>query len=113
MVQVERDFRGTSSPIRFLKQEHLEWAAQDQLHVGFEDRQGRRLHSLFGQPVSALCYAHSKEAFLHVKMETPGFQVALFASNTVAGLHREDSSPSSLHLPLRHTNLIPSQSSTG
>lgn len=56
----------------------------DGVQVGFEDLQGRRLHSPSGQPVPALCHLHSTGAFPHVPR---GLPLSQFASSPVAG-HR-------------------------
>jgi len=51
LVEVGRDLCGSSSPTPLPKQGHLQQAAQDLVHAGFEYLQRRRLHNLPGQPV--------------------------------------------------------------
>jgi len=51
VVGVGRDLCGSSGPTPLPKQGHLQQAAQDLVHAGFEYLQRRRVHSLPGQPV--------------------------------------------------------------
>jgi len=59
MVRVGRDLCGSSSPTRLPKQDHLQQAAEDLVHVGLEYLQRRRLHNLPGdiiQPIFVIKY---------------------------------------------------------
>ena len=53
-----------SNPL--LEQPLLEQGAQDCVQTGFECPQGRRLHSLPGQPVPLLWHPHRNGVFSHV-----------------------------------------------
>jgi len=54
MVEVGRDLWRSPDPTPFLKLGHIQQAVPDRIQVAFEYLQGRRLHSLPGQPVTVL-----------------------------------------------------------
>jgi len=58
---VGRELCGSSSPTPLPKQADLDQAAQDHVQVGLEYLQGKRIHSLPGQPVPVLCHPQSEE----------------------------------------------------
>ncbi|PKU44774.1 hypothetical protein llap_4915 [Limosa lapponica baueri] len=69
------------------KQVHLEQAGLEHIQEGFEYLQRRRLRTLSGQPVPALCHPQSKEVFPHVQMELPVFQLVSVAPCPVTKHH--------------------------
>ena len=87
MVEVGKDFCGSSGPTTLLKQGHLELAAQGYVHKAFECPQGGRLHNLPWQPIPVLGCPHSKKVFPDVQREPPVFQCVPIASGPVTGHH--------------------------
>jgi len=85
MVGVGRVLWRPSSPTPLPRQGHLKQAAQDQVQVGFEYLQTRRIHNPSGQPVPVLCLPQSKEVLPHVQMELPVLQSVPVAPCPVAG----------------------------
>jgi len=71
MVGVGRDLWGSSSPIPWPKQGHLQQAAQDLVQAGLE-----YLHNLPGQPVPGLRHPQREEVLPHVQLELPVLQFA-------------------------------------
>lgn len=62
MVKVGRDLSRSSGPTPLLRQGHVDQVAQDHVQMAFEDPQGRRPHSLPGQPVPLLSSLTVKSA---------------------------------------------------
>jgi len=93
MVGVGRDLCGSSGPTPLPKHGHLQQAAQDHVHVGFEYLQRRRFYNLPGQPVPVLRHPQSEEVFRHLQTELPLLQFVPIAPCPVAGHHRRESGP--------------------
>ena len=87
MVGVGRDLCGSSSPTPLLKQDHLEWAAQDRVQASLEYLQRRRIHSLPGQTVPVLRHSQSEEVLPHIQMKLPMLQFVPVALCPVARHH--------------------------
>jgi len=75
---VGRDLWRSSCPTPLLKQDHLEWLAQDHVQMAYQYLQGWRLLNLSGKPVSALTYG--KKVFPYVQMALAVVQFLPIAS---------------------------------
>jgi len=93
MLGVGRDLCGSSSPTPLPKQGHLQQAAQDLVQAGLEYLQGRRIHSLPGQPVPVLRHPQREDVLPHVQTELPMLQFVPVAPCPVAGHHWKESGP--------------------
>jgi len=82
MVGLERDLCGSSSPTPLPKQGLLQQAAQDLVQVGLECLQGRRLHSLPGQPVPVLRHSQSEEVLPQERLYFIIMKLLLLARNS-------------------------------
>ena len=57
------DWKGSSSPIPLLEQEHLDQVTQVGVRAGSECLQRRRPHNVSWQPTPVFCHPHSEEVF--------------------------------------------------
>jgi len=89
LVEYGRDIWKSSGPNPFLKQGHLEPAAQDHV-LAFEYLQGWRLHNHPGQPVLVLRHRHSEKGFPDVQREPLVFWFLAIATGPVTGHHWEE-----------------------
>lgn len=79
-LRLERTSEGHLVQPPLLKQAHLEQVVQDNVQMAFGYLQGRRLHSLFGQPMPVLSHPQSKRLFLDIQRKPPVFQLVCIAS---------------------------------
>ena len=89
-VEVGRDLWRSSRPNPLLKQGHLQLVVQDCVQVASEYLQGRRLHTLLGQPVPVASHPHS-------------FSLCPLPLVLSLGTTEKSLAPSSLHPPFRYS----------
>ena len=85
-----------------VEEAHLEQVAQDNVPLGFEHRQGRRLRKLPGQPVLVFDHLDRKKLFSHVQLEhIMCFNLCLLPLVLSVGTLEESLAPSSSFPPSR------------
>ena len=87
MSGIGRDLERSSSPIPLPEQEHLDQVTQERIQAGFECLQRSGPHNLSGQPVPVFCYPYCEEAFSHIYVEPPMFQLVPTAPCPIIGCH--------------------------
>jgi len=83
MVETGRHLSWPSCPRTLLRKSHPEQAAQDHVQMAFQYLQGRKHHSLYGQPVPLIRHHHIRKVFSDVQREPPVFQFVPVASDPV------------------------------
>lgn len=90
MVVIGRDHWMSSSPTSLLKQSYLQRIAQACLQRALKHTQGRRCHSLSGQPNPVLSHHHSK-VLPHIQVELPVVWFMPVVSHPITWQHEEES----------------------